>query len=101
MTMQTVRKIALFSLLGALLPIAAAQAQWVHTAPPPRVVERRPPPPGAAYRWIPGYHRWDGHRYIWVDGRYVLPPRARAVWVPGRWVSSPRGWFWRAGHWRG
>ena len=101
MTMHSFRKIALFSLLGTVLPITAAQAQWVHAAPPPPVVERHAPPPGPRYRWVPGYQRWDGHRYLWVGGRYVLPPRPRAVWVPGRWVNSPRGWIWRSGHWRG
>ena len=101
MTFQSLRKIAFLSLLGTLLPIAAAQAQWVHVAPPPPVFERHAPPPGPGYQWVPGYHRWDGHRYIWASGRWVVPPRARAVWIPGRWVNSPRGWFWRSGHWRG
>ena len=96
----SLRSAAFLAILGAILPIAAAQAQWVHTAPPPRVFEHHAPPPGRGYTWIPGYHRWDGHRYIWVGGRWVLPPRPRAVWIPGRWVNSPRGWFWRPGHWR-
>jgi hypothetical protein len=98
--MQSLRKLAFLVLLGTLLPLAAAQAQWVRIAPPPRVIERQGPPPGRGYTWVPGYHRWDGHRYLWVGGRWVLPPRPRAVWVAGYWAHSPHGWFWRPGHWR-
>jgi hypothetical protein len=101
MRLHTIRKIALLSILGAILPITAAHGQWVHVAPPPPVVERHAPPPGRGYTWVAGYHRWDGHRYIWVGGRWVVPPRPRAIWIPGHWVDSPRGWFWRPGHWRG
>jgi hypothetical protein len=50
--------------------------------------------------WQSGYHRWDGHRYVWVPGAYVAPPRPHAFWVPGRWVHTRHGWMWREGHWR-
>ncbi len=87
--------------LGTCLPSAIAHAQYVRVAPPPPVVERPYGAPGAAYRWIPGYHRWDGHRYIWTSGRWVVPPRPRAMWVPGHWEQSPYGWRWASGYWRG
>jgi hypothetical protein len=24
---------------------------------------------------LPGYHNWDGHAYVWVPGRWEVPPR--------------------------
>ena len=101
MHMHSLRKVALLALLSTVWPIAAVQAQWVRTGPPPIRAERRVAPPGRGYVWISGYYRWDGRRYLWVGGRWVLPPRTRAVWIPGRWENSPRGWFWKPGHWRG
>jgi hypothetical protein len=101
MTRTSVKKMSWILALGALLPIAAAQAQYVRIAPPPPVVEHRPVVPGRGYIWVPGYHRWDGARYTWVGGRWALPPRPAAVWIGGHWAPSPRGWFWVPGHWRG
>ena len=88
-------------LLGTVLPIASAEAQYVRVAPPPPVVERPYAAPGRGYVWVPGYQRWDGRRYNWTGGRWVLPPRRAAVWVPGRWDRGPNGWHWVGGRWRG
>lgn len=96
-----VQRAAWLTLLGTLLPMAAAQAQWVRTAPPPPVVEHPYRAPGPGYAWVPGYQRWDGHRYIWVGGRWAHPPRPRAAWVPGHWNRGPYGWHWIPGRWRG
>jgi hypothetical protein len=64
-----------------------AQQIIVRVAPPPPIVERRPVRPGPAYVWTGGYHRWDGRAYIWVPGRWAVPPRRGGVWawVPGHW----------------
>jgi len=62
-----------------------------------------PAPPvahGRAWAWQPGYWRWTPRGYVWVRGRYVHPPRARAVWVPGEWVLVRGRYVWHAGHWR-
>jgi hypothetical protein len=55
-----------------------------------------PPPPYSAFRngrcpsprhvFVPGYYRWQGNRYRWVDGYWAVPPRHRAAWVPGYWT---------------
>ena len=95
-----VSRVAWGIVLATLLPIAAAQAQYVRLAPPPPVIERPYAAPGPGYRWVPGYHRWDGRRYIWTGGRWVVPPRPRAVWETGRWDRSPYGYHWRPGRWR-
>jgi hypothetical protein len=85
----------------AILGTSAAFAQVVvRVAPPPPVVEARPIAPSPRHVWIEGYHRWDGHRYVWVGGRWVIPPRRGVVWVPGHWDRRPGGYIWIEGHWR-
>lgn len=84
-----------------LLGASAALAQVVvRVAPPAPIVEARPVAPGAHYVWTDGYHRWDGHRYVWLSGRWVMPPRPGVVWVPGHWAERHGGWVWIEGHWR-
>ena len=95
------KKFLLAAVGTALLGASAAFAQVVvRVAPPPPVVEHRPVAPGPRYVWTDGYHRWDGHRYVWVSGRWVVPPRPGVVWVPGHWAERGGGWVWIEGHWR-
>ncbi len=83
------------------LSVGAANAQIVVRIgpPPPRPVEvvsaARP-----GYVWVPGYHRWDGHGYVWVRGEYRRPPRPGVVWVPGEWREERGGHVWHEGYWR-
>ncbi|MFZ0794629.1 MAG: hypothetical protein WAM65_12720 [Candidatus Korobacteraceae bacterium] len=49
---------------------------------------------------MPGYYRYNGHAYIWVAGRYAIPPSHYRAWVPGRWVLRNGGYVWVAGYWR-
>jgi hypothetical protein len=80
---------------------AGAARVYISVAPPPIVVETVPVAPGPNHVWIAGYHRWDGHAYVWVKGRYVVAPHAHAVWVAGHWVHhSSHGWYWVDGRWR-
>lgn len=72
----------------------------VGVAPPAPIVEVVPPHPAPGYVWRPGYWSWNGFRYVWVPGVYVVAPRPGVVWVPGRWVVRRRGWVWVGGHWR-
>ena len=86
----------------ALAASAAANAQvFVRIGPPPpRVHEVVPRPIHPGWVWQPGYHRWDGARYVWVPGVYAAPPRPGVRWVPGHWRNTPRGYVWIEGHWR-
>jgi hypothetical protein len=88
--------------LGVALVTAAANAQvYVRIGPPPRAPrEVVPVRPGPRYVWTPGYHRWDGNRYEWQAGSWVIPPGSSHRWVPGHWRSTPRGYYWVEGHWR-
>ena len=84
-----------------LLAAPAMNAEvFVRVGPPAPIVERRIPPPGPGYVWVSGYHRWDGERYVWAPGSWMMPPRPRAVWVPHHWVRRRGGWVLVEGHWR-
>lgn len=89
---------------GLLLVAGIAQAQVVVRIgpPPPRPVEVVPPVPREhpGWAWHDGYHRWDGHRYVWVPGYYAQPPYAHARWVQGHWDHRGGGYVWVEGHWR-
>jgi len=91
---------ALVFMLGTSSALAATRV-YVSVAPPPLVVETVPVAPGPNQVWVPGFHRWDGHAYVWVKGHYVVAPRPHAVWVAGHWGHHhTHGWYWVDGHWR-
>ncbi|HVG26066.1 MAG TPA: hypothetical protein VM865_00565 [Acidobacteriaceae bacterium] len=87
------------ALLAASTATAGAQVYLRIGPPPPPRREIVPVAPRPGWVWQPGYHRWDGGRYVWVPGRYMAPPYERARWVPGHWRHGRRGWFWAEGHW--
>ena len=96
-----VRKTVLAGLLALSLTPAIVMAQVVvRIAPPAPIVEVHDHPPHAGWVWIDGYHRWDGHRYVWVHGHWVRPPHPGAVWVAHRWEHRGDGWVLVEGHWR-
>ncbi|MFB3777454.1 MAG: hypothetical protein ACE141_07570 [Bryobacteraceae bacterium] len=83
--------------------VGCAVRGYARYGPPPPP----PPPPGAMVRgphagmvWIPGYRRWTGHGYRWVEGRWVRPPRPGMVWVPGYRAHRHGGYVWVEGYWR-
>ena len=78
--------------------IASAQ-EYPHYAPPPPVVEQQVlARPG--YVWIPGHHRWDGHKFWWVYGYWSRPPYYGAEYYPGHWSNHGGGiYVWVNGHW--
>jgi hypothetical protein len=85
-------------LLGGAIGVAQTV---IRVAPPPPVrvgVVGVAPHPG--YVWVGGYQSWNGTRYVWVNGRWVRPPRAGVIWVSPRWVSSGGGWVFYKGYWR-
>jgi hypothetical protein len=97
------KKMLLSLTCAALLAAGTAAHAQVYVRigpPPPAPREVVPPPPHPGYVWRPGYHRWDGARYVWVPGNYAAPPRPHAYWAPGHWRNTPRGYVWAGGHWR-
>jgi WXXGXW repeat (2 copies) len=94
------RGLLIAAMAGLLSAGAFAADVFVAVAPPHAVVEVRPVRPGPGYVWTAGYHRWDGHGYVWVPGGWVRPPHPHAHWVAAHWVHRPRGWVFVEGHWR-
>jgi len=87
--------------LTAALAGAAAEV-IIKTAPPaPVSVAVVGVAPSARHVWIPGYYKGVNGRYVWVSGKWIVPPRAGAVWVPPRWDARPAGGYvFVPGHWR-
>lgn len=95
------RKVLLSVIFGSALTLGAFAADVVvRVAPPAAVVERPGRAPSANHVWVAGYHRWDGRAYVWVPGRYEVPPRPHAHWVAHHWVHRDGGWVLVEGHWR-
>jgi WXXGXW repeat (2 copies) len=85
---------------GLLTAGAFAQEVVVRVAPPRPIVETRVVAPSHDHVWIAGYHRWDGNAYVWVPGRWELPPRPHAHWVAHKWVHRHGGYVLVEGHWK-
>jgi len=96
-----VKKTFLAGLLALFLTPAIAMAQIiVRIAPPAPIVEVHDHPPHEGWVWIDGYHRWDGHRYVWVHGYSRRPPHRGGVWVAHHWEHRGNGWVLVEGHWQ-
>jgi|YelNatPaOPRAMG01_1025707.scaffolds.fasta_scaffold133319_2 hypothetical protein len=78
--------------------VGCATHRYGYYGPPPQaviVVHAQP-----ARVWVPGYYRWSGNRYRWVEGRWMTPPRPGMVWVPGYRARRGNGYVWIEGYWR-
>jgi hypothetical protein len=56
--------------------------------------------PGPGYVWTDGYYDLRDGNWIWIDGRWVRPPRPRAVWIRPYWEPHRRGYRFHRGRWR-
>jgi hypothetical protein len=56
--------------------------------------------PSAQHVWIPGYYTWRDNRYVWIAGRWEMPPRTEAVWVAPRWERESGGYRFYEGYWQ-
>ena len=91
---------ALALLFTASLGASANIGFSVALTPPAPVVETVPPPPAPDTVWTPGYWSWNGVKYVWVPGQYVVAPFPDAIWIGGRWVPRGGHWTWVDGRWR-
>ena len=96
------KKLLIGSAFGLLLSvgIAAAGEIVVRVRPPEAIVETRPVAPGPGYVWVGGYHRWNGHAYVWVPGSWGRPPHPGWLWVEHRWEERNGRWVFVKGRWR-
>jgi hypothetical protein len=80
------KKILIFALLIATLPLAAQISIGIRIGapPPPRVVRVLPPTPGPDFVWIQGYWYPVGGHYRWHDGYWSRPPYPGARWIGPR-----------------
>ena len=83
----------------AVEPAPDQPAEVVTEAPPAPQVEVQVAAPGPAFVWTPGYWAWHG-RWVWVGGRWVVPPHRHAIWVAGHWGHRGHGYVWIGGRWR-
>ena len=72
----------------------------VAPAVPAALPEERPRAPSSGHVWIAGQHTRRDGKWVWVSGRYAVPPSADQVWVPGHWVAHLHGYAWIPGAWR-
>jgi YXWGXW repeat-containing protein len=65
------------TLIVATAPGTEARARvYLRVGPPAPIVDARVIAPGPGYVWTPGSYTWDGSAYLWVHGRWELPPPA-------------------------
>jgi WXXGXW repeat (2 copies) len=89
------------AILAGSLPAGADVRVYVRVGPPAPIVETRVIAPSPRHVWIAGYHRWDGGAYVWVPGRWDLPPAGYRVWEGGHWAHHhSNGYYWVEGRWR-
>ena len=97
--MKRIVSIALLA-VGLPLGLALAEEVIVKEAPPRAIVEKRGVAPSHDHVWVGGYHRWDGHAYVWTAGRWEVPPRPHAVWIAPRWEHRNGGYVFIEGRWK-
>ena len=89
--------------VGVLLAAGCASGnrpvKQLPPAPPAVTVERVAARPSMDAVWIGGHYEWEKKKWVWVDGKWVVPPRPNAIWIGGRWVKHKDGWTWMPSHW--
>ena len=98
------RKLFLSALLGTGLWVGlCADSSYaevvVHKKPPHAVTEHASATPGPGYVWIAGFQEWDGSKFVWQPGRWVIPPHEHAIWMVPRWERTPAGYVFVEGWW--
>jgi hypothetical protein len=77
-------------------PAFAAEPVW--QAPPPLRTEVIPLVRRPGWTWSPGYWRWIGRSYVWIEGRW-LPLRSGFHYVPAHWERVGGAWLFVPARW--
>jgi len=75
-------------------------AYSVPPPPAPYVVGAVGYAPGPGYVWVDGFWDLHGTRWVWVGGRWAVPPHGHRAWVADRWERHGEHWRYQRGHWR-
>lgn len=78
---------------------AAPQASTVQP-PPPAQPESIPEQPAVNEVWQPGYWDWRNDQFVWVNGRWTVPPRPDVAWVAPHWQANGNRYDLMPGYWR-
>ena len=70
-------------------PVPAVLAEYVP----------RPPSSRVPLIWQPGHYDWDGARYLWRTGAWVIRADHGTLWQDGYWQSAAPVSVWVPGHW--
>ncbi len=76
--------LGIVALALGLSAVGCAARGYARYGPPPP-----PPPPREAMVrhshdgrvWVSGQYRWNGRRYVWVEGHWVKPHHRGEVWM--------------------
>jgi hypothetical protein len=97
-----VRNFLSIAVLGVSFCVGSLYAEEVVVSvKPPRVIVEHPHDrPSPRHVWVAGYHKWDGHAYVWEPGRWEIPPREHAIWIAPRWEHRHDGYVFVEGRWK-
>lgn len=86
--------------LAIALPLGACVVEPANPYPPPPPLQAEAvPAPPVGQVWEPGHWQWDGVRYAWVPGHYIVAAAGVTHWVHGHWAYRGGTWVWMPGHW--
>jgi len=68
-------------------------------APPPLPDEEQPTNSEDGVLWTPGYWSWNGQRYEWMRGAWLLPPKLGLLWTPAYWGFTGGYYVFHRGYW--
>ena len=86
------------ALMGLGIGSALAQPP-IPYGPVPEPRYEAVPPPRSGYYWQPGHWHWNGYRYVWIGGRWVVGGPRYEHWIPGHWQWNGARYVWVPAHW--
>lgn len=72
----------------------------VRSQPPAPYAERIPRQPTRDAVWIPGYWVSQRNQWVWVSGRWEVPPRRNAHYENPQWEKKGTEFHFSIGGWR-
>ena len=81
-------------------PPPGSQSLVVYQAPPAAPKQDViPAQPSPQHVWQPGYRTWkEGNSWVWVPGRWAVPPYPYGTWIPNYWSYRYGYYHWAPGH---